>query len=274
MKVSEIICEGTGIDQHIAPELLQQQVNQIIDAIKAGGYLLTDADKALLDYARKQKIYHPDEIANNKFHKSIIASVKPLLKKIEQLWSEPRDITSDVEAIIGEPILTLHQKIKPLLANPNRQPMDYVVRANLTQLLIAAACPKNNGTWDTSTAKCYSNNYPWILDQVKEKYRAKDRKRRANMTPDEREEVQAKDREYQQQRRDTMTPAEREEYLAYDRERKRNRLANMSPAEREEYRAKHREYYQQWTANMSPAKREEYLAKKRERQQRRKAKKK
>ena len=57
MKVSEIICES-GIDQHLAPELLQQQVNQIIDAIKAGGYLLTDADKALLDYARKQKIYH------------------------------------------------------------------------------------------------------------------------------------------------------------------------------------------------------------------------
>lgn len=250
MKVSEIICES-GIDQHLAPELLQQQVNQIIDAIKAGGYLLTDSDKALLDYARKQKIYHPDEIANNKFHTSIIASVKPLLKKIEQLWTEPRDITSDVEAIMDEPVPTGSQKIKQLLANPNRQPIDNVMRKQLTQLLVAAACPKNNGTWYSSTAKCYSNNYPWILDQDIKKIHANQKARRND---------------------------QREKVRAYNREWKRNFVANMTPAEREEYRAHNREWQRRFQANMTPAKKEEYLAKKREREQeqyqRRKAKKK
>ena len=77
-------------------------------------------------------------------------------------------------------------------------------------------------------------------DRHKLKGRVKDRRRRADMTPEQKETYNAQKREKKAKRKAEETPEQREEYLASERKRDAKRRANRTPEQREERRASER----------------------------------
>lgn len=220
MRATEFINEGVSISTP-NPEYIKQQVNNIVASIKSG-IRPTPDDIAFLNYARKQKIYHDDEIANNQFHKTVMQATKPAMRVIEKLWELPRDITDDISAIIGVPITS--KKLQSLFSNPLRAPLDTRIKQSIKQtLLLPTECPKHNGTWiGQIRSRCYSKKYQWLLNLAKQAQT-----------------------EYRDEYRAEMSPEQYEAELAKQRIRSQERLDKMSPEERKAYNEKARLYYHQ-----------------------------
>jgi hypothetical protein len=163
MKIIEIINEGIGIDMHLAPELLHQELDRIVELIKQGGYIMTPEDMYVFQQAKENSVFHPDEIDFNNHNKKLGAELKPELLKFLKVIRKSGDISHLVDYDLGN-------KHKELLKQQVRTPAEVnSIYGYVRILLLKNAC---NGTWARA---CFLDNHKWILDREKEKYNARGR---------------------------------------------------------------------------------------------------
>jgi hypothetical protein len=174
MKINEIINEaGLGIDMHLAPKLLQQELDQLVELIKKGGYVMTPEDLYVFQQAKENSVFHPDEIDFNNHNKKLGAELKPELLKFLKVIRKSGDISHLVDYDLGN-------KHKELLKQQVRTPAEVNSIYGYVRLsLLKNAC---NGTW--SDKVCYLDNHKWILDREKEKKKARSLAWREEMRQD------------------------------------------------------------------------------------------
>ena len=102
-------------------------------------------------------------------------------------------------------------------------------------------------------------------DRHKLKDRVRDRRRRANWAPEQREAFRVSAKKREAERRTNRTPEQREEYLASERNRDAKRSADRTPEQREHRRATLREQEAERRTNRTPEQREKDNAAKRAR---------
>ena len=137
---------------------------------------------------------------------------------------------------------------------------------------------KQSKRHDFGSADCAECGEPFVKDHPQRKYcygecasivmarqiREYGRKRRANMTDEEREERNRKQREGRRERRANMTDEEKEERNRKQREYSLKRWANRTDEEKEEDRMEWREYARKKRANWTDEEGEERKRKQRE----------
>jgi hypothetical protein len=173
MRINEIINEGTGIDMHMSPELLQQELDQLVELIKQGGYAMTPEDMYVFQQAKENKVFHSDEIDFKNHNRKLGAEIKPELLKFLKVIKQSGDISHLVDYDLGN-------KHKELLKQQVRTDPEVVrIYTHVRVSLLKNSC---NGTW--SQGACYLDNHKWILDREKEKYNAKSRAYQEKMKQD------------------------------------------------------------------------------------------
>jgi hypothetical protein len=160
MRINEIINEGAGIDMHLAPELLQQELDRIVELIKKGGYVMTPEDMYVFQQAKENKVFHSDEIDFKNHNRKLGAELKPELSRLLKVLKQSGDISHLVN-------YDLTAKNKELLKQQVRTDTEVgSIYRYVRILLLKNSC---NGTWDRA---CYLDNHKWILDREKEKINA------------------------------------------------------------------------------------------------------
>jgi hypothetical protein len=162
MRINEIINEG-GIDMHLAPELLQQELDQLVELIKKGSYIMTPEDMYVFQQAKENGVFHPDEIDFKTHNRKLSAELKPELLRLRKVLKQSGDISHLVSYDMGN-------KHKELLKQQVRtDPEVERIYTHVRILLLKNAC---NGTW---VRACYLDNHKWILDRENEKLNARQR---------------------------------------------------------------------------------------------------
>ncbi len=161
MRINEIINEGVGINMHLAPELLQQELDQLVELIKKGGYVMTPEDMYVFQQAKENSVFHSDEIDFKNHNRKLGAEIKPELLKFLKVIKQSGDISHLVDYDLGN-------KHKELLKQQVRTDPEVVrIYTHVRVSLLKNSC---NGTW--SQGACYLDNHKWILDREKEKINA------------------------------------------------------------------------------------------------------
>ena len=193
MRINEIINEaGVGIDMHMAPELLQQELDRIVELIKKGGYIMTPEDMYVFQQAKENSVFHSDEIDFKNHNRKLGAELKPELLRLRKVLKQSGDISHLVN-------YDMSNKHKELLTQQVRTPAEVNSIYNYVRtLLLKNSC---NGTW--SHGACYLDNHKWILDREKEKINAQahayNEKRRQD--PERVKKDNARGRAYQEKMR-------------------------------------------------------------------------
>jgi hypothetical protein len=155
MKINEIINEAG------APELLQQELDQLVELIKKGGYAMTPEDMYVFQQAKENKVFHSDEIDLKTHNRKLGAEINPELSRLREVLKQSGDISHLVD-------YDLTANYKELLTQQVRtDPEIKRIYRYVRTLLLKNSC---NGTW--SQGACYLDNHKWILDMGKEKRNA------------------------------------------------------------------------------------------------------
>jgi len=163
MRINEIINEGVGINMHLAPELLQQELDQLVELIKKGGYVMTPEDMYVFQQAKENSVFHLDEIDFKNHNIKLGAELKPELLRLREVLKQLGDISHLVD-------YDLNVKHKELLKQQVRtDPEVESIYGSVRLSLLKNSC---NGTW---VRACYLDNHKWILDRWKEKTNASGR---------------------------------------------------------------------------------------------------
>jgi hypothetical protein len=188
MKINEIINEGTGIDMHMSPELLQQELDQLVELIKKGGYAMTPEDLYVFQQAKENSVFHPDEIDFKNHNKKLGAELKPELLKFLKVLKRSGDISHLVN-------YDMINNYKELLTQQVRTDTEVERIYNYVRiLLLKNSC---NGTW---LRACYLDNHKWILDRAHENINARSRAyyEKMKQDPEYVEKYNARARAYQE----------------------------------------------------------------------------
>jgi hypothetical protein len=154
MKIIEIINEAVGIDMHLAPKLLQQELDRIVELIKKGSYIMTPEDMYVFQQAKENGVFHPDEIDFKTHNRKLSAELKPELLRLRKVLKQSGDISHLVSYDMGN-------KHKELLKQQVRtDPEVERIYTHVRILLLKNAC---NGTWvracylDKKNARSHAN---------------------------------------------------------------------------------------------------------------------
>jgi hypothetical protein len=177
---------------HLAPELLQQELDQLVELIKQGGYIMTPEDLYVFQQAKENKVFHSDEIDFKNHNIKLSAELKPELLRLRKVLKQSGDISHLVD-------YDLNDKSKELLKQQVRtDPEVESIYGYVRVSLLKNAC---NGTW--SQKVCYLDNHKWIFNREKEKKKAQGRAYQEKMRQDPEyvEMVNARKRAYYEKMR-------------------------------------------------------------------------